>query len=73
MQGIAASSGAACKAGSSHASHVLLAMGVPKEVAQTAVRLSLGRGTTDAEIDRVLEVLPREVARLRASSPAVPA
>lgn len=73
MHGIAVSSGAACKAGSSHASHVLLAMGVPKDVAQTAVRLSLGRGTTDAEIDRVLEVLPREVARLRASSPTLAA
>ncbi len=69
VQGIAASSGAACKAGSSHASHVLLAMGVPPEVAQTAVRLSLGRGTTDAEIDRVIAVLPREVEKLRAVSP----
>jgi len=70
MKGIAVSSGAACKAGSSHPSHVLLAMGVPRDVAQSAVRFSLGRGTTEAEIDRVLEVLPAVVAKLRAQSPA---
>jgi cysteine desulfurase len=65
MKGVAVSSGAACKAGSSHPSHVLLAMGVPAGVAQTAVRFSLGRSTTDAEIDRVLEVLPAAVEKLR--------
>src|SRR6185503_13815262 len=42
MKGIAVSSGSACKAGSAHPSHVLLAMGVPREVAQSAVRFSLG-------------------------------
>jgi len=71
MQGIAVSSGAACKAGSSHPSHVLLAMGVPRQIAQTAVRFSLGRDTTDAEIDRVLEVVPAVVAKLRAASPTL--
>ena len=65
MKGVAVSSGAACKAGSSHPSHVLLAMGVPAGVAQSAVRFSLGRSTTDAEIDRVLEVLPAAVEKLR--------
>ncbi len=70
MKGIAVSSGAACKAGSSHPSHVLLAMGVPKEVAQSAVRFSLGRCSTEQEIDRVLEILPAVVSKLRASSPA---
>jgi cysteine desulfurase len=40
-------------------------MGVPREIAQGAVRVSLGRGTTDAEIDRVLDVVPAVVARLR--------
>jgi cysteine desulfurase len=70
MKGIAVSSGAACKAGSSHPSHVLLAMGVPRDVAQAAARFSLGRGTTDAEIDRVLEILPSVVSKLRAQSPA---
>jgi len=70
MKGIAVSSGAACKAGSSHPSHVLLAMGVPREVAQSAVRFSLGRCSTEQEIDRVLEVLPAVVSKLRAASPA---
>ena len=70
MKGIAVSSGAACKAGSSHPSHVLLAMGVEREVAQAAVRFSLGRCTSDAEIDRVLELLPAVVAKLRSTSPA---
>jgi cysteine desulfurase len=44
-------------------------MGVPREVAQSAVRFSLGRCTTEQEIDRVLEVLPAVVSKLRASSP----
>lgn len=68
-KGIACSSGSACKSGSAHPSHVLLSMGVPAAVAQTAVRLSLGRGTTEAEIDRVLDLLPPVVQKLRASSP----
>jgi len=70
MKGIGVSSGAACKAGSSHPSHVLLAMGVPADVAQSAVRFSLGRCTTEQEIDRVIEILPAVVAKLRAASPA---
>ena len=70
MKGIAVSSGAACKAGSSHPSHVLLAMGVSREIAQSAVRFSLGRCTTGEEIDRVLEILPAVVSKLRATSPA---
>ncbi len=70
MKGIAVSSGAACKAGSSHPSHVLLAMGVPREIAQAAVRFSLGRCSTEQEIDRVLEVVPAVVSKLRQASPA---
>jgi cysteine desulfurase len=70
MKGIAVSSGAACKAGSSHPSHVLLAMGVSREIAQSAVRFSLGRCSGEQEIDRVLEILPAVVSKLRASSPA---
>ena len=70
MKGIAVSSGAACKAGSSHPSHVLLAMGVPREVAQSAVRFSLGRCSSEQEINRVLEILPAVVSKLRAASPA---
>ena len=71
MKGIAVSSGAACKAGSSHPSHVLLAMGVPANVAQTAVRFSLGRSTTEAEIDRVLQILPGVLEKLRGGSPTL--
>ena len=70
MKGIAVSSGAACKAGSAHPSHVLLAMGVPREVAQSAVRFSLGRCSSAEEVERVLEVLPAVVSKLRAASPA---
>ncbi|MGE5179534.1 MAG: cysteine desulfurase family protein [Bacteroidota bacterium] len=72
-KGIACSSGSACKSGSSHPSHVLLSMGVPAAVAQSAVRMSLGRGTTEAEVDRVLEVLPPIVAKLRSVSPTLAA
>jgi cysteine desulfurase len=70
MKGIAVSSGAACKAGSAHPSHVLLAMGVPREVAQSAVRFSLGRCSSAEEVGRVLEILPAVVSKLRAASPA---
>ena len=66
IQGIAASSGSACMAGSIDPSHVLLALGLPRELAASATRLTLGRSTTDRHIDRVLEVLPAVVARLRA-------
>ena len=54
-----ASSGSACHAGSQDPSHVLLAIGRSAELAHTAVRLTLGAPTTEAEIDRVLELLPR--------------
>ena len=64
-QGIAASSGSACTAGSIDPSHVLLALGLSPELASNALRLSLGRQTTAAQIDRLLEVLPRVIARLR--------
>jgi cysteine desulfurase len=70
MKGIAVSSGAACKSGSSHPSHVLLAMGVPRDVAQSAIRFSLGRCTSSEDIDFVIETLPAVVSKLRAESPA---
>ncbi|MBI5837165.1 MAG: cysteine desulfurase [Candidatus Eisenbacteria bacterium] len=73
MEGIAVSSGAACAAGSTDPSHVLAAMGVPADLAQSAVRLSLGRGTTGADVDRVLEILPACLERLRAMAPGGPA
>jgi cysteine desulfurase len=65
LEGICASAGSACTSGSLEISHVLKAMRVPEPVARGAVRFSLGRGTTEAEIDRVAEVVPRLVAALR--------
>jgi cysteine desulfurase len=69
MEGIAVSSGSACTSGSSEASHVLLAMGVPPEVAQSAIRFSFGWKNTEEDVDYVLEVLPKIVQRLRDISP----
>ena len=64
--GVYASSGSACHAGSQDPSHVLLAIGRSPDQAHTAVRLTLGAPTTDAEIDRVLELLPVAVDEIRA-------
>ncbi len=68
LEGIAASSGSACTSGSTEPSHVLTAIGLERSVAQGSLRLTVGRGTTDEDVDRLLEVLPRVVARLRAVS-----
>ena len=69
MEGIAASTGSACTSHDLEPSHVLLALGLPGVLARGSLRFSLGRETTEEEIGRVLEVLPRIVARLRAVSP----
>ena len=69
LEGICASTGSACSSASLEPSHVLLAMGVSPEQAQGSLRLTLGRDNTEADVDRVLEVLPLIVARLRAISP----
>jgi cysteine desulfurase len=69
LNGIAASSGSACTSGSLDPSHVLLAMGMPHEIAHGSLRLSLGDETTEEEIDYVLETLPKVVERLRLMSP----
>jgi cysteine desulfurase len=69
LAGIAVSSGAACTTGSLEPSHVLLAIGLTREVAQGSLRLTLGRSCTADEVDRVLEELVRVVSRLRAVSP----
>lgn len=69
LNGISASSGSACTSGSLDPSHVLLAMGLTHEVAHGSLRLSLSEFTTEEEIDYVLELLPKVVARLRAMSP----
>lgn len=71
LEGICASTGSACSSSSLEPSHVLLAMGMTPEKAHCSIRFSLGRENTDADIDRVLESLPRIVAKLRAMSPLV--
>lgn len=63
--GIAASSGSACASGALDPSHVLLAIGVPRDLAKGSLRFSLGRASTDADVDAVLEVLPGIVAQAR--------
>jgi len=63
--GVCASAGAACASGALEASHVLLAMGVDRARARTAVRFSLGSTTTAADIDLALHVVPKAVEQLR--------
>ena len=65
LRGIAASGGSACQSGSVTPSHVLTALGVRPELASAAIRMSLGSLTTDACIDRVIEVFPALVAKAR--------
>ena len=69
MEGIAGSSGSACTSGSLDPSHVLLAIGLPHEIAHGSLRLSLGDFNTEEEIDYVVEKLVAIVDRLRAMSP----
>ncbi len=69
LNGIAASSGSACTSGSLDPSHVLLALGLPHEIAHGSLRLSIGEINTEDDIDTVLEVLPNIVQRLRDMSP----
>lgn len=69
FEGICGSSGSACTSGSLDPSHVLLAIGLPHEIAHGSLRLSLSEFTTDEEIDRVLEVMPEIIGRLRSYSP----
>ncbi|PKQ16032.1 MAG: cysteine desulfurase NifS [Actinobacteria bacterium HGW-Actinobacteria-7] len=68
-KGIAVSTGSACSSGSLEPSHVLLSIGCPPEIAHGSLRLSLGRFTTDEDVDYFLEVFPPIVERLRAMSP----
>ena len=68
LAGIAASSGSACTSGSLDPSHVLLAIGLPHEVAHGSLRMTLATETTEQDIDEVLNVLPGIVADLRAMS-----
>ncbi len=69
MEGIAASSGSACTSGSLEASHVILALGYPRDRALGSLRLSLGKGNTEEEVDLLLDRLPGMVSRLRTMTP----
>ncbi|MGL5347471.1 MAG: cysteine desulfurase NifS [Peptostreptococcaceae bacterium] len=69
MLGIAASSGSACTSGSLDPSHVLMAIGLPHEIAHGSLRLSIGDFTTEEDIDYILEHLPAVIERLRSMSP----
>jgi len=69
MKGVAASSGSACTSGSLEPSHVLLAMGIPPEIAHGSLRLTLGAGNSEEDVDYFLEILKPIVSRLRDMSP----
>ncbi len=69
LEGICASTGSACSSSTLEASHVLLALGLPLLQAHGSLRFSLGKWTSEEDIARVLEALPRIVAKLRAMSP----
>jgi len=70
QEGLCCSAGSACSSGSINPSHVLTAMGVSREEARASLRFSLGRTTTDSDVDRALEIIPRIIAKLRAAQPA---
>jgi cysteine desulfurase len=69
LKGLACSVGAACSSGAVEPSHVLTAIGLTQEEAKSSLRFSLGRQTTESEIDFALEAIPTAVAQLRALSP----
>lgn len=69
MKGIAASSGSACTSGSLDPSHVLLAIGLPHEIAHGSLRITFGEENSDADVDYLMEALPDIVQRLREMSP----
>jgi len=69
LEGICASTGSACSSSNLEASHVLLAIGLPHEQAHGSLRFTLGKWTSEEEVEQVLEVLPGIVTRLRSMSP----
>ena len=71
LEGISVSTGSACSSADHGPSHVILAMGLPREQAHSSLRITLGRWTTETEIDHVLDALERIVTKLRAMSPLV--
>ncbi|MGI8929378.1 MAG: cysteine desulfurase family protein [Candidatus Limnocylindrales bacterium] len=71
LAGIACSTGSACTTGSTEPSHVLTALGYPEDEARGSIRLTLGRTTTEDEIDRASELIPQTIARLRSAASMV--
>ena len=65
LEGVAVSTGSACSSGTLEPSHVLKAMGLPTHRSQNSIRFSLGAGNTEAEVDRLVALLPRVVGKLR--------
>lgn len=70
LLGISATTGSACSSSSLEPSHVLLAIGLPHEVAHGSLRFTLGRGTTESDVEKVLDCLPKIVTKLRALAPS---
>jgi cysteine desulfurase len=73
LEGIAAAIGSACTSGSTEVSHVLTAMGYPEDEARGALRLSLGRTTTDDEIVVATEIVPRVIRSIQEASVTIAA
>ncbi len=69
MEGVAVSTGSACSSNKLQPSHVLLATGIKPQEAHGSLRISLGRWTTDEEVDRFIEILPETIKKLRTISP----
>lgn len=69
MMGVAASSGSACTSGSLDPSHVLLAIGRPHEIAHGSLRLTIDDENTDEEIEKMTDIIPKVVEKLRDMSP----
>lgn len=69
MKGIAASSGSACTSGSLDPSHVLMAIGLPHEIAHGSLRMTFGDSNTEDDVEAIMQILPDIVTRLRAMSP----
>ncbi|HEY5519663.1 MAG TPA: cysteine desulfurase family protein [Candidatus Limnocylindrales bacterium] len=71
MEGIAVSTGSACTTGSTEPSHVLTALGYPDEEARGSLRITLGRTTTDAELEQAASIIPAAIERIRAAGSAI--
>jgi cysteine desulfurase len=69
MAGFSVSSGSACTSGDTEPSHVILALGIDRELAKGSLRVTVGRSTTDADVEAFLAALPGVVARVRGAAP----